>query len=71
MSADLDQLTQSLMVFEAVEEMYVSRESHAESWPLVYIQALLKHFAASFVSAYNMRVDLQHAVPAPSAGQCR
>ena len=72
MSADLysDQLTQSLMVFEAVVGMCVSRESHAESWPLLYIQALLKHFAASLVSTYDMTVDLQHAVTAPSAGQC-
>lgn len=37
MSADLnsDQLTQSLMVFEAAGGMCVSREFHAESWSLV------------------------------------
>lgn len=37
MSADLnsDQLTQSLMVFEAAGGMCVRREFHAESWPLV------------------------------------
>lgn len=72
MSADLhsDRLTQSLMVFEAAGGMCVSRESHAERWPLVYIQAPLKHFAASLASTCDMTADLQHAVTAPSAGQC-
>jgi len=58
------------MVFEAVAGTCVSRESHAETWSLAYIQALLKHFAASLVSTYDMTADLQHAVTAPLAGQC-
>lgn len=70
MSADSDRLTQSLMAFEAVRGVCVSRESHAGSWPLLYIQALLKHFAASLVSTYDMTEDLQRALTAPSAGQC-
>lgn len=72
MSADLysDQLTQSLIAFEATGGMCVSRESRAESWPLAYIQALLKHFSASLLSTYDMTVDLQPAVTVPSAGQC-
>lgn len=70
MSADLDRLTQSLTAFEAAKGVCVSRESHAGSWPLVYIQALLKHLAASLASTYDMTADLQRAVTAPSAGQC-
>lgn len=42
-----DQLTQSLMVFEAVGGMHAGRRSHAEVWPLVHIQALKKHLADS------------------------
>lgn len=42
-----DQLTQSLMVFEAVGGMHAGSRSHAEVWPLVHIQALIKHLADS------------------------